>query len=121
MCAYFFVHIPSQIHPEAEQFRNKGWPFYEKMAALLPHNPKGQRVYRPGRQRKAVDVSIPDEPVASQVEDGPDSQESFTDSQESVRQAETQVSIVFSVSHQCVMRCNFSRLSLLPPLPLRPA
>ncbi|RDX49207.1 hypothetical protein OH76DRAFT_1321152, partial [Lentinus brumalis] len=33
-----------KAHPEAEQFRNKGWPFYEKMAALIPHNPKGQRV-----------------------------------------------------------------------------
>ena len=121
MWAYFFVHIPSQIHPEAEQFPNKGWPFYERMAALLPRNLEGQCVYHPGHQRKAADVSIPNEPMASQVEDGPDSQESFTDSQESVRQAETQVSIVFSVSHQCVMRCNFSRLSLLPPLPLRPA
>ena len=64
-----------------EQFHNKGWLFSEKMAALLPHNPKRQHTYHPGRQFKAADVSIP---VASQVEDGPDSQESFMDSQESV-------------------------------------
>ena len=65
--------------------------------AALPYNPKEQHVYCPGIH-KAVDVSILDEPMASQVENRPDSEESFANSQESVKQAETtQVSINYLV------------------------
>ena len=43
-------------------------------------------------------MSILDEPMASQVENSPDSEESFANSQESVKQAETtQVSINYLV------------------------
>ncbi len=83
----FLLPTPVQAHPEAEQFRNKGWPFYEKMAALIPHNPKGQRVYRAGRPRKAAQpVTQVDSELESEeppVQETQDSQEPFMDPVES--------------------------------------
>ncbi|KAJ6457747.1 hypothetical protein C8R47DRAFT_995569 [Mycena vitilis] len=34
-------------YPEAEQFENKGWPYHEALAPLMPTKAKGSYVYRP--------------------------------------------------------------------------
>lgn len=34
-------------YPDAEQFENKGWPFHELMAPVMPNKAKGSHVFRP--------------------------------------------------------------------------
>ncbi|KAF7338998.1 Myb-DNA-bind-3 domain-containing protein [Mycena venus] len=34
-------------YPDAEQFENKGWPFHELMAPVMPNKAKGGHVFRP--------------------------------------------------------------------------
>jgi hypothetical protein len=35
-------------NPMAAQFRNKGWPYFDLMASIMPDTAKGTHVFRPG-------------------------------------------------------------------------
>lgn len=44
-------------HPTAAQFRNRGWPFFDLMEALMPSAAKGTHVFRPGAASNRTDSS----------------------------------------------------------------
>jgi hypothetical protein len=49
------------INKEAKRFRNKGWPFYDLLAPLMPQKAKGGNVFRAG--------TVPEEREKSQSPD----------------------------------------------------
>ncbi|KAF8214656.1 hypothetical protein K438DRAFT_2008884 [Mycena galopus ATCC 62051] len=45
------------VNPKAARFRNKGWPFYDLLAPLMPSKAKGGNVFRAGAPAAAAERS----------------------------------------------------------------
>ncbi|KAF8209966.1 hypothetical protein K438DRAFT_1571813, partial [Mycena galopus ATCC 62051] len=65
------------VNPKAPCFRNKGWPFYDLLAPLMPSKAKGGNVFRAGTPAAAAEGSpSPDwdlgalEPESGEKDDG---------------------------------------------------
>lgn len=46
-----------QSHPDAKEFKNQGWPFYDEVKSLMPIELQGKNVCHPGQPPRSREAS----------------------------------------------------------------